>query len=271
MSRTKISIIFIFIFLVIIFTYISTLWIERDFATKPPIWAYSLSWSILILGSIFMIWFGIQIYKKSPFSGDAVPKTKYFAFQEMVKSLADFKEYYEQLKFAVKNGWVKPGTEIFNSHINEMRYESKIYIRNYFKQKVYSFMKMLFLYIICIILIFSCLYTADYTIDTYLSINNNPGFSTSPTNLTNLWEWRWESVYFSVLTLVAETACPAKSPLARGIVIFEVLNFLFIFTIGFNFALVLLQSHYVIDPDDLADVLQDELEKEAGGIILEGK
>ncbi len=270
MRKLKLHNYFVWMLGVALPTFASLLWISSKNYTKPPVWALCLAMLGVAGGIMALAYVMYDIYRHSPLSG-GVPGTRFQAFQELLDYVPEAKGVYEQLRLNVRGGEINPGTSLFESHINEMRLDLKTFIRSYFLKKRNEFMRMFFAGISCTILIFACLYLVDYTIEIYFSNDNKPGFSNVRMPKGNILEWAWDGIYFSVVTFATlgyGDITPNTSVWARSIAMVEVITFLFVFAFGLNFALSFVQSTFVLDPEDLTDVLRDELEKEAGGTQL---
>jgi hypothetical protein len=253
------------LFLLYLLTFFSSQWIV-DHQSKPPLVQTIIAWASFFMGIALVARFVQMFYKQSPLSTDAVPRTGPFALQELLDNNAELNGHFEELVIAIKDNKLSFDSPLFDSHIRELRAELGVWVRLFFITKVKSFMITFIRSIIFIILIFATFYILDFTIEA--TLHNPPlyGFHYTLMPKGDFIRWIVEAVYFTlttVSTLGFGDIRPHQCILARSIIIFELLTFMLVFSLGVSFSFVLLESLYIFDSDDIANSFVKKLKTHA--------
>jgi hypothetical protein len=248
-------------------TFISTRWISSQDQTIPPWWAICTAVASFSIGALFLWRVISDIYK--PFKNyRGLPGAGEEFLDDFHNHVPDAKNSFDIFKKSILEGKINTNSSEFNSFIDEIGTEfNNSYCRIYFGSKRNEFIKMILTGIICVILIFSFLYIADYTIDEVLY--KEDGFKNNKIKEGNFPECLIDGLYYSVVTVATlgyGDIHPGKSIVARIISMSEVLIFVFFFGIGIAFVLSFMPISSIVNAENLKNASRDKLEKVAEAV-----
>lgn len=215
---------------------------------------------VVSLGSfVVLINIIINIFKLFKF----MPYSHLEAYDEFLVNMPDFNGHVEQLCAAVKNKKLKTKGNLYESHMNETNDEFKTLIIRFLEKKRKQLLKNICFCLIALIIIFSSLYIMDCTLE--FCHNNKPGFSTTIIPNGKLIRQAIDGIYYSVVTITTlgfGDIHPGDSVIARILAIFEVLSFIFIFSLALNLMLQGKEDRYIYDPCEFTNILRKKLKEE---------
>jgi hypothetical protein len=223
--------------------------------------------SSLLVGVFSLIYILRFVYSNSFFASPAVG-TQYYALEDFLIHMPIVNGMIEQIKRNIISKAYVLGDAVFESHVSELKHDLQTFLRTYLWKKFNKMLKMIMASVFSVILIFGCLYVVDYLLECWLL--NRISFSGSQIPTGNTLEILLDAVYYSVSTfstLGFGDVHPGVSIFARILAISEVMISLFFLSVIVSLTSDFIQLTTIVNPEDLAEAIKDELEDLGGGVI----
>jgi hypothetical protein len=187
--------------------------------------------------------------------------SKLKAYKEFMGNSPEIKSHIDELESKIRKNELKSDSNEFKSYLEEIKWDFKALIKVHLEKKRLKLLKVVSITLSALIVAFASLYINDYTLGRFLF--NQKGFCNMLIPDGGVIDWALEGFYYSVVTITTlgfGDIHPSTNLLPRILAIVEVLSFIFIISIGFNFLAQNLENRLAFDHEDFTYLLRRDLQ-----------